>query len=345
VTVAIYESPSGSLDSYFINYRVLLSLLPNSQAEEVSRGMAAIGDDDGLNRARISSMLNHAMRTYLDEHQVPSVAIAHGSGSLRHGDIVWLEQSLTWKGVPRAAIAHQAGDEAASGAVSGRLDTAPDVRLHAGVPARHLRNVTARSRLYSTSAPLFILARIHRVDAHVIELSLIVVAERVHDPQSGFPTLERSFAEVHPEQIDEFSRARVARFDQSWKALRTIPEAEVKAKFAAILGEPFVHPDWGGEQHDLFTSRLHLSGAPTTAAFVLKGGRGGWGPMTIAKLGKNGDQIDRLAEGPSEIVVVQHCHEIPARVRNMLRVYATAYRKRWCAIDGPTTWAILDAYK
>src|SRR5690606_12741036 len=78
---------------------------------------------------------------------------------------------------------------------------------------------------------------------------------------------------VSPRQIDQFAHvdfdAPVSRSDL--EALRDVPEAEVKAVFAQLLGEPVIPKDWGGEQMDLWTTRLLVDGVQLSAAFLLKG--------------------------------------------------------------------------
>lgn len=66
-------------------------------------------------------------------------------------------------------------------------------------------------------------------------------------------------------------------------------------------------------------------------------------PMTIATLGKNGDQIDRLAQTAADLMIVQHCHHITPPVINMLKNYANNPRnpKRYMTIDGYDTIKIL----
>jgi len=68
--------------------------------------------------------------------------------------------------------------------------------------------------------------------------------------------------------------------------------------------------------------------------------------MTIASLGKNGDQIDRLAQTAADLMVVQHCHTITAPVVNMLKAYASNFRdpKRYMLIDGLDTIRILRRF-
>jgi hypothetical protein len=65
--------------------------------------------------------------------------------------------------------------------------------------------------------------------------------------------------------------------------------------------------------------------------------------MTIVSLGKNGDQIDRLAQTAADLMVVQHCHTITVPAFNMLKAYASNFRdpKRYMLIDGFDTIRIL----
>jgi hypothetical protein len=67
-----------------------------------------------------------------------------------------------------------------------------------------------------------------------------------------------------------------------------------------------VPKDWSGEQSDLFISALKVDGEPYAAAFAFKG-PAKFKPMTLAELGKNGDQVVRLYAEPADILVLQHC--------------------------------------
>ncbi|WP_131116381.1 hypothetical protein [Lichenihabitans psoromatis] len=69
--------------------------------------------------------------------------------------------------------------------------------------------------------------------------------------------------------------------------------------------------------------------------------------MTLADLGKNGDQIDRLFSEPADLMVLQHCNEITSPVRAMMRAYATrmGQLKTYCIINGFDTLRILNAYE
>ena len=60
----------------------------------------------------------------------------------------------------------------------------------------------------------------------------------------------------------------------------------------------------GLERNDFLTDKLKLGGSRRLAAFALKG-PGMTGVLTPAKMGKNGDQIQRLARSPAHVLIVQ----------------------------------------
>lgn len=126
--------------------------------------------------------------------------------------------------------------------------------------------------------------------------------------------------------------------------LKSIPEKKIKQVFAELLGESPKN-DWGGEQSDLFSSQIHLGYKRLTAAFLLKG-PANFKPMSLNNLGKNNDQIVRLANEPADVLFIQHCHEILPAVRSTLRAFAVqpGNPRRYCLIDGRDTLRILKAY-
>ena len=135
-------------------------------------------------------------------------------------------------------------------------------------------------------------------------------------------------------------RPRLAKADLD--VLKAVPEKKIKQAFAEIIGESEVPKDWGGEQFDLRTTVMSVEGQRLRAAIAFKG-PARFRPMTIASLGKNGDQIDRLAQTAADLMVVQHCHTMTATVVNMLKAYASNFRdpKRFMLIDGLDTIRIL----
>jgi hypothetical protein len=125
---------------------------------------------------------------------------------------------------------------------------------------------------------------------------------------------------VPMEEIDTYARA--AAVGASAVAHISKPlllsEETVKTMLAKITGEPFVMKDWGGEPDDLFTTRVILGGRAVAASFILKG-PAKKGPLTLAKLGKNGDQMVRMMSQPADLFVVQHCDVVAPAIRSHLR--------------------------
>lgn len=133
------------------------------------------------------------------------------------------------------------------------------------------------------------------------------------------------FYEIFAEDIDEFSKIKKIPDlkDGEWiDYMKSISESEVKMKLCEIVQE-IPAKDWGGEMNDLFASNVHQSGRRTTAAFVLKG-PARFSEMTMKHLGKNADQIFRLAQSPARLLIVQHSHSIGEAVRATLRAFSVS---------------------
>lgn len=189
------------------------------------------------------------------------------------------------------------------------------------------------------------------VDADSIALEPILIGQ-LHRPEMDmFGNLGSEALRVWPSDIDEFTRYDMSRRVEAKTAatVSAMPERAVKAAFASIIGERHVPKDWGGERSDLNTVRLRLAGSPVEASFVLKGPAANK-IMTIATLGKNGDQIARAMTEEPDLVVVQHYGAIDAEVRKMLERYCffATYQQRkptrWLALDGDATAGIFKAY-
>ena len=151
---------------------------------------------------------------------------------------------------------------------------------------------------------------------------------------------------VYPSEIGQFSRIDFAApiSDAELKAVLRVPETEVKHAIAGLIGEPYVSKDWGGERSDLYTSRVFARGSQMSSAWLFKG-PGFPRAMTVAALGKNGDQIDRLFTEPAELLVLQHCHEITPAVVGMMDAYANNVRRlrSFMILDGADTGRILKS--
>jgi hypothetical protein len=145
---------------------------------------------------------------------------------------------------------------------------------------------------------------------------------------------------------------------ESFKAVKKIPDglnyvkmAEKKFKngVAKILGEKGSFQDWGGELRDLSSTRLRIGGQRRRAAFAFKG-PGKSGRLTPGKMGKHGDQIQRLARCPADVFFVQYWAEVDDSVMEQLEqlMRAKSYlesRKVWYGvIDGQDSARLIQAY-
>jgi hypothetical protein len=147
-------------------------------------------------------------------------------------------------------------------------------------------------------------------------------------------------------EISQFSGVDFAApiSDAELKAVLSVPETKVKHAIAGLIGESYVPKDWGGERSDLYTPRVFARGRQISSAWLFKG-PGFPRAMTIAALGKNGDQIDRLFTESAELLVLQHCHEITPAVAGMMDAYAHDVRRlrSFMILDGADTGRILKS--
>jgi|GEM_PF-1684605 len=155
--------------------------------------------------------------------------------------------------------------------------------------------------------------------------------------------------EVSIDDIESFAKARDIDPQEVKPSLPlNLAEDQIQILFEEIIGENFHQDDWGGEMNDLVTSNLRIGGRRLRAAFLLKG-NGTRGKLTIAKCGRNGDQIVRLTEAPVDLYVIQHIDEIDQRVIYDLGGKVDLKNERgehckMCIINGTDTARILRAY-
>ena len=107
--------------------------------------------------------------------------------------------------------------------------------------------------------------------------------------------------------------------------------------------------DWGGERNDIFTNNIYFGGKRKSAVFALKG-KATQGDLTPGKMGKNGDQIQRLFEGTSDLHFIGYHSEINERTIDLMQSLALAKSIRedrkiyFCLIDGRDLSRLVDAY-
>lgn len=125
---------------------------------------------------------------------------------------------------------------------------------------------------------------------------------------------------VWPSSVDQFADVgfgqRLTKLN--FNPLKGVPEKDVKKAFADTSVNRSSRKTGGASSSTFRPAEFRSRVGALSAAFAFKG-PANFHPMTIATLGKNGDQIDRLAQTAADLIVVQHCHSITAPVVNMLR--------------------------
>ncbi|MCH8055540.1 MAG: hypothetical protein IH857_05235 [Deltaproteobacteria bacterium] len=149
------------------------------------------------------------------------------------------------------------------------------------------------------------------------------------------------------DDIDSFQRVGRVRIEPN--EYTAIPESRFKNGIAKILGEGGRFRDWGGERNDMYTSRVRISGHRLPAAFAFKG-PGTRGILTPRKMGKNGDQIQRLFKTAASVFLVQYWGQVAESVIEQMEEFAKAKsaveasRVLFGVIDGDDSNRLLGAY-
>lgn len=151
--------------------------------------------------------------------------------------------------------------------------------------------------------------------------------------------------QVTCDDLDQFSKVKKVKS----AVKQVISEKAFKDGVARLIGEKGTFQDWGGEKNDLYTTRLKFKGQRRAVAFAFKG-PGMRGTLTPKKLGRNGDQIQRLFLSPAEIFIVQYHSQIDQSVIEQMVAFATMNSVReskriwYGVIDGDDTDRLMAAY-
>jgi hypothetical protein len=149
-------------------------------------------------------------------------------------------------------------------------------------------------------------------------------------------------AQIYQITIDDIdSFAKVKKISSKTKSLpSSMSEDDFKHGVQAIVGETGTFKDWGGEQSDLYTTRLKMGGKRRAAAFGFKG-PGVSGPLVPSRTGKNGDQIPRLFKEPGDVFFVQHWREIRTSIVDLMRVHAV---DKSISTRKPVWYGVMDGH-
>jgi hypothetical protein len=128
---------------------------------------------------------------------------------------------------------------------------------------------------------------------------------------------------VYVDDVEEFQKVKSVKSVPEAMSPPRLPEVVVKGGIVELLGEKLDPKDWGGESNDIFTTRVTINGQRKRAAFALKG-PATTGPLVPGKMGKNGDQIQRLFGSPAQVFFVQYEAEIKESIVDLMTRLATA---------------------
>lgn len=160
------------------------------------------------------------------------------------------------------------------------------------------------------------------------------------------PRKKHGAALVTVDDIDSFAKVRSVDKNHGFTKMA---EGRFKKGVAAILGESGPFKDWGGESRDLSSTRVVIAGKRHSAAFAFKG-PGKVGRLTPGKMGKNGDQIQRLVKCPADVFIVQYWAQIDDSVLEQLenfarlKSYLESRAIRYGVIDGIDSTRLIKAY-
>ncbi|MBL8020738.1 MAG: hypothetical protein JNM27_13790 [Leptospirales bacterium] len=229
-----------------------------------------------------------------------------------------------------------------------------DIPVYLEFSTRHFVADTGRLEM-SRNDQVAIIGEVRHVSEAGIELAPVIMGAPTFDHELNKDIPEHlelawhgyDWFETFVGDIDQFSRIRETSIPETseWGPyMKDLPEKQVKENFAKLLGE-YSRLDWAGELADHFSASVSISGKSSTASLIFKG-PADFRPMTPDMLGKRADQIYRMSTTPARILIVQHCHQVEEAVRSTLRAFAVTPHtpRRYCVIDGPTTYRLFKAY-
>ena len=341
------------LTCWYLNQRRTIELVGTQVVASGLDELRSMSEaDDYLYKLAQLSILKDLLVNWLRSANPPTLGQLLITDTLRTDSLFTIYTNFYCRGLSKAKAAiHKNTDPIPLAEAYAKLDALrPGWRVSFPFHHEHLISNSAWIQL-SGQKTLFVLGAVTKIKNKTIEAIPWVIASLIPDyerPTTLVGTKWHNRLEVFIDNIDSFAKVQKIPNRHTMKdleRLRKIPEQLVKEAFAEIIGEPTIPTDWGGERSDLFTSRVVIDENRITAAFAFKG-RSHFKPMTMASLGKNGDQIDRLFTEPAKLLILQHCHEITPPVRSMMRAYAQRIGnpRLFCLIDGYDTVRVLRAY-
>src|SRR3989338_11667705 len=153
--------------------------------------------------------------------------------------------------------------------------------------------------------------------------------------------------QIYIDDIDSFKKVKAMKTANA-STVQKMAERTINDGICSILNQTG-KKDWGGERNDIYSNKILLRSKRKSAAFALKG-KAIKTKLVPGKMGKNGDQIQRLFETTADIYLVVHNREIDDRVVDLMQKHALqksiANNKQiyFCIIDGDDLARLFVAY-
>jgi hypothetical protein len=337
-----------NLTCWYLNQRRILELVGAESLSPTLQGLRSWADGQLLQIAELSAFKD-AITNWLKANNPPPLGKLIVADELRPDCLFTLYTNFYCRGKTQAWQAIKAKRPVPPMFAYAKLDDGWTVECRF-----HHNHLTSESSWLELSGQktLFVLALTTEITDKKIGAIPFVIANPFPQMGARASRIGHNWPnrfQIYVDMIDTFDKVgKISRrhSKRELEHLRSVPEQTIKETFAEIIGEPLVPKDWGGERSDLFSDRVVLDGERIATAFAFKG-PARFEPMTLAQLGKNGDQIDRLFSEPADLFVLQHCHEITAPVRGAMRAYAQQIGRLrlFCVIDGYDTVRLLRAYE
>lgn len=337
------DHPALKLSSYYLNTRRLAEMTGVDIPVIAQRTL----NENSGHRAQAMRFASSLANEMLKNGAIPSLTRAFAAERpAESAMIASLWGVFTFRGVSQALMREQQGKTRRPATFSATIPLGErDYDLAGELSNDHMFSDTTAT-LLSNRRRVLMAGRFEQRDGR-IEIQPYIIGDMIEDVGSGLRMSWAQRVRAYPEIIDTFAKTKEVKASTTaeLQVLAATPEEDVKHAFAAIIGEPFVPKDWGGEKSDLQTSRVHVDGKPLSAAFIFKG-PSIRGEMHPANMGKRGDQLVRAFDEPVDLIVIQHCNKVANSVVRLAEALAVdpVRPRRYCIIDGEDTVRILKAY-
>ena len=241
------------LTCWYLNVRRAAELVGAEQ-------MPRLGYFDPIEKARVLASIKDAILAWAKESMPPTLGQLLVANKLREGILFTHYSNYYCRGLSKWSAWRGSGPAPSNlpeiySKLTGLLHRA---HVRFSYHPEHLVSASSWSTLKG-SQRLLVLGLTQKVSGEAIE-GLPYVIATPHVPFGRRASVKGTHwsnsLEVHPSQIDQFSRINDERqvSEGELKILKSLPENQIKSAFAELIGESHVPKDWSGEKSDLFST-------------------------------------------------------------------------------------------